>query len=38
MPLRLALMILACLLVACGDEREDNAVEAREEDVVRVGT
>jgi hypothetical protein len=37
MLLRLAAIMLACLLVACGDEREDNAVDAREENVVRVG-
>lgn len=37
MPLRLAVILLACLVVACGDEPADTAVEAREENVVRVG-
>lgn len=36
MTVRLAVILLACLLAACGDEREDNAVDAREENVVRV--
>ena len=37
MPLRLAVILLACLVVACGDEPADTAVEAREENVVRLG-
>jgi hypothetical protein len=37
MRLRIAVILLACVVVACGDEPEDTAVEAREENVVRVG-